>query len=107
MGSTPSKKSATGKKVIERMKKENKIRTKKGEVQFKASNGKWYPLSEADMSHKIDAVSWWNSTGRKFGAKSKEVRAFMLDPNNYELDHYSINRSKGAKLGETYLDPLR
>jgi len=26
----------------------------------------------------------------------------MKDSNNYTLDHYSINRSQGAKLGQTY-----
>ncbi|WP_306419069.1 hypothetical protein [Pseudoalteromonas sp. CO342X] len=30
----------------------------------------------------------------------------MLDPNNYTLDHYSLNRSAGAKLKETYLSPI-
>lgn len=59
------------------------------------------------MSHKTDAVSWWNETGRQYGAKSPEVRKWMLDSDNYYLDHYSINRSAGAKLGETYLPPLR
>ena len=37
------------------------------------------------MAHKVDAVSWWNSVGRKYGAKSKEVRKFMLNPDNYYL----------------------
>lgn len=58
------------------------------------------------MAHKTDAVSWWNKTGHKHGAKSKEVRKWMLDSKNYELDHFSINRSQGAKLGETYKPPL-
>jgi 1,4-alpha-glucan branching enzyme len=40
------------------------------------------------MAHKVDAVSWWNSVGRKYGAKSKEVRKFMLNPDNYYLEHY-------------------
>jgi len=33
------------------------------------------------------------------------VRQFMTDPNNYELDSSSINRSSGASLGETYRNP--
>lgn len=106
MGKTPGKSSATGKKVIERMTKEGKIRTRFGEQEFMASNGKWYSLSQADMSHKIDAVSWWNEIGRNFGAKSNEVRQFMLNSDNYTLDLYSINRSNGAQLGQTYL-PLK
>jgi RHS repeat-associated protein len=105
LGRTPGKISATGKKVIDRMKAEGKIRTNMGKEEFQASDGNWYPLSEADMAHKIDAVSWWNSTGRNYGAKSKEVRTWMLDSDNYYLEHFSINRSQGAKLKETYLDP--
>ncbi|MBD8035083.1 GH-E family nuclease [Solibacillus merdavium] len=110
MGSTPGKSSKTGKEVIERMKKENppKIRTtRKGEIEFMAINGKWYSLVNADMAHKTDAVSWWNSTGRYYGAKSPEVREWMLNSNNYKLDHYSLNRSAGAKLKETYLPPKK
>ncbi|WP_240522269.1 HNH/ENDO VII family nuclease [Bacillus thuringiensis] len=41
------------------------------------------------------------------GAKSKEVRKWMLDSVNYELDHFSLNRSAGAKLGERYLPPTK
>ena len=107
MGKTPSKTSRTGKEVIERMKGEGKIRTVRGKQQFMASNGKWYDISEADMAHKVDAVHWWNTVGRKYGAKSKEVRNFMLDSDNYYLEHYSINRSQGAKLDEEYLPPLK
>ncbi|MBQ2983023.1 MAG: hypothetical protein IJD58_13055 [Lachnospiraceae bacterium] len=107
MGRTPSKKSRTGNEVIERMKSEEKIGTVRGQVQFKASNNRWYPLNEADMAHKIDAVAWWNEEGRKYGPKSKEVRGFMLDSNNYYLEHYSINRSQGAKLNLEYLPPLK
>lgn len=111
MGRTPSKKSKTGNEVIERMKTEGKIRTVRGQEQFMASNGKWYPLEQADMAHKIDAVTWWNEEGRKYGPKSKEVRKFMLDSDNYYLEHYSINRSQGAELRTKhkieYLPPLK
>lgn len=57
------------------------------------------------MAHKIDAVTWWNEVGRKYGPKSPEVRKWMLDPDNYYLEHYSINRSQGANLRQTYLQP--
>jgi len=50
-------------------------------------------------------VAWWNSIGRYTGAKSSEVRSFMLDPKNYYLEHYSINRSQGATIKEIYLPP--
>lgn len=109
LGATPNKKSKTGLEVIERMKKEGSIRTNEdGITQFKSKqNGEWYPLEDADMSHITDAVTWWNDVGRKYGAKSKEVRDWMLDSSNYYLEHYSFNRSDGAKLGVTYLPPLK
>ena len=59
------------------------------------------------MAHKVDAVSWWNSVGRKYGAKSKEVRKFMLNPDNYYLEHYSINRSQRPKLKQPHLPPTK
>jgi len=109
LGRTPGKASKTGKEVFERMLKGKPptARIKKGIKEFKASDGKWYDISKADMSHKTDAVSWWNKTGRKYGAKSKEVREWMLDSKNYVLDHFSLNRSAGAKLGEVYKLPLK
>ncbi|MFK1432506.1 hypothetical protein ACIU0H_02450 [Pseudomonas aeruginosa] len=109
LGRTPGKKSKTGREVQERMRKEGKLRENEitGETEFLDSKGVWRDLKEADMSHKTDAVSWWNETGRQYGAKSPEVRKWMLDSDNYYLDHYSINRSAGAKLGETYLPPLK
>jgi len=106
MGRTPGKKSKTGRNVIERMRNEGKVRGKGKDIKFKASNGEWYPLKEADMSHRTDAVTWWNKKGRFSGAKSKRVRNFMLSPYNYELDHYSINRSSGARLKQKYLSPV-
>ena len=88
--------------------KPSKIRTtRSGKTEFQASNGEWYDISKADMAHKTDAVSWWNKEGRQYGAKSKEVRDWMLNSKNYELDHFSLNRSLGGKLAETYLPPLK
>lgn len=34
------------------------------------------------MSHIADALKWWNREGRKYGAKSKKVREWMLDSKN-------------------------
>ncbi|WP_254438289.1 GH-E family nuclease [Paenibacillus sp. DCT19] len=115
LGRTPGKKSRTGREVIERMKNEKppKIRkTRSGKIQYKASDDAWYDLSTADMAHRndpphTDAVTWWNNVGRYHGAKSKEVRDWMLDSNNYVLDHYSLNRSDGAKLNQKYLPPKK
>jgi hypothetical protein len=55
------------------------------------------------MSHRTDAVKYWNETGRYYGKQSPEVREWMTDPDNYVLDHYRINRSAGAKLTDRYL----
>ena len=60
------------------------------------------------MAHyPVDAVTWWNQTGRGYGAKSPEVRAWMLDSKNYVIDYYSYNRAAGPRIGETYLPPLK
>ncbi len=59
------------------------------------------------MAHQTDAVTWWNNVGREYGAKAPEVRAWMLDSKNYDLQPYWVNRSLGAKLGERYLPPLK
>ncbi|NUL38953.1 RHS domain-containing protein [Kosakonia sacchari] len=106
LGRTPGKKSRTGREVIERMRNEGKIQDVAGETYFQASDSNWYPLREADMSHTVDAVTWWNETGRYLGPKSRPVRSWMLDSKNYYLDHYSINRSQGAMLGQVYLPPI-
>jgi len=88
------------------MAKEGKIRIEDGVQEFMSTDGKWYDIKYADMAHKTDAVSWWNKTGRFFGAKSKEVRKWMLDSDNYELELFKDNRSKGALLKEKYLPPV-
>ena len=107
MGRTPGKGSRTGREVIERMKAEGKLRHQGEAWEFlSATDHRWYPLEEADMSHKIDAVTWWNQTGRQYGAKAPEVREWMLDSSNYTLEHFRHNRSAGAKLGSTYLPPI-
>ncbi|AFI90760.1 RHS repeat-associated core domain-containing protein [Pectobacterium parmentieri] len=106
VGRTPGKSSRTGREVIERMRGEGKVRGVGEDTIFQASDGRWHPLADADMSHKMDAVAWWNTTGRDFGPKSQRVREWMLDSNNYYLDHYSINRSQGASLGQVYLPPI-
>lgn len=93
MGNTPSKNSRTGREIIERMRSEGKIHTIGKRTEF--------------YSDKTNAVSWWNTTGRQYGARSPEVRKWMRDSKNYELEHFSINRAEGAKIKETYLPPLK
>jgi hypothetical protein len=99
-----------GRNVIERMTAEGTYREGEGgpEVQTQdLSSGEegWHPAEDTDMSHKTDAVTWWNTTGRFFGPKAPEVRRFMLDSENYTLEPSSLNRSRGAKLREEYQPP--
>jgi len=110
LGRTPGKNSRTGREVQERMRAEGKLRDNidTGRQEFQASDGKWYDLKYADMAHNpVDAVTWWNEIGRQYGAKSPEVREWMLKSKNYTLEHYSINRAAGPKIGETYLPSLK
>jgi hypothetical protein len=106
LGKTPGKGSRTGREVIERMTSRKQILTKGGkQLVYHRPSRQWYPIENTDMGHTHDAVSWWNAVGYKLGAKSEKVREWMLDPNNYKLEPSSINRSRGAKLAETYRPP--
>lgn len=105
MGATPGKYSSVGQQVLARMFEEGKLRLANGVVEVLNSEGKWVDIESTDMSHVVDAVKAWNESLYKTGAKSPEVRQFMTDPNNYELDSSSINRSKGGSLQETYRPP--
>lgn len=112
LGRTPGKGSKTGREVFERMMNEKppaaRIRkVGKKEVKEFFDGDTWRNIKDADMGHVEDAVSWWNREGRKHGAKSKEVRDWMLDSKNYRYEYFRTNRSKGAKLSEEYLPPLK
>lgn len=114
LGRTPGKWSKTGKDVQKRMEKEGNLRydeNKKPEIKYtdpKTGKETWHKLDEkVDMAHKKDAVKWWNETGKNYGPKSSEVRKWMRDPDNYVLQPRSVNRSEGAKIGETYGPPAR
>ena len=50
------------------------------------------------MGHKVACVTWWNKDGKHYGPRSPEVRSWMLDPNNYELEYGPINSAKGARM---------
>ncbi|MEO7589308.1 MAG: GH-E family nuclease [Arachnia sp.] len=110
LGNTPGKNSRTGREVIERMRASGDVVTQRGQEMLKwtdPATGKteFIPLSKCDMGHApVDAVTYWNTTGMGHGAKSPEVRKWMLDSGNYELQPSSWNRSQGAKLGQTYKD---
>lgn len=111
MGKTPGKGTKTGRIVRSAMKAKGWVKTIGGTEYVKVSTTLggprvWKKLDRnIHMGHIIDAVSWWNSTGYTFGAKAKQVRTFMLDPSNYELEWGALNSSNGAKLGQTYKKP--
>ena len=116
LGRTPSKNSKTGREVFQRMLDSDpplaRIENELGESVkefWDPDNQIWRDISEADMGHIHDAVTYWNETGRYIGAKSKEVRQWMLDSDNYILEYFRTNRSKGAILGQTttYLPPVK
>ncbi len=109
LGRTPGKSSATGRDVQKRMVTEGKLRDNQstGTQEVLGPDGNWYTIDKTDMGHLHDAVNWWNTVGRKHGPKAPEVRRWMLDSKNYELEPSSINRSRGAQLTETYLPPLK
>ena len=110
LGRTPGKGSRTGREVIERMEKDGKIIRDPvtGEpTHFMDSKGNWRPMADGDMAHNVDAVKWWNETGREYGARAPEVRDWMLDSKNYTVDYYGYNRSAGAGLPDVYRPPLK
>ncbi|HSF43824.1 MAG TPA: SpvB/TcaC N-terminal domain-containing protein [Thermoanaerobaculia bacterium] len=112
MGATPTKKSAVGIAVRQRMQKQGLLRnfgTANEEVHVEidhAGTMAWKPLdANIHMGHRIDAVSFWNRVGRYFGPKSTVVRNFMKDPSNYELEWGPLNSSNGASLHQNYGAP--
>lgn len=116
LGRTPSKNSKTGREVFERMLNETPP-TARLEDEFGNSvkefwdpeNQKWRDVSEADMGHLHDAVDYWNTEGILHGPKAPEVRKWMLDSDNYKLEYFRTNRSRGAILGQTttYDPPIK
>ena len=111
VGRTPGKGSRTVREVIARMESEGNLRwTADGaaEVRYVDPVTKvesWHPVNATDMGHLEDAVTYWNETGCYLGPKHPEVRKWMLDPSNYELQPSSARRSNGAKLPGRYMPP--
>lgn len=82
---------------------------KKDEIQYpKQKGGKWHLVEECDASHEpIDAVTYWNRYGRRYGALSPQVRAWMTNPKNYVFEPLSSNRARGSRDKEGYKPPLK
>ena len=115
LGETPRRGSPTYRAVVERMQSEGYIRLNQttGQLELRGQiKGAevWRPLSsrQINMGHRVDAVLWWNETGRFLGARSPQAREFMLNPDNYILQFEEVNKSLGATLrhqGNAYLRP--
>ncbi|MBK9064832.1 MAG: hypothetical protein IPL89_16835 [Acidobacteria bacterium] len=106
MGDTPGKGSATGQEVLERMAAAGRVRTgPSGGMEIQGSDGAWVPIEQTDMSHIEGAVTWWNREGYRYGPRAPEVRQWMRDPNNYELEPSGPNRARGGQTRERYRPP--
>jgi hypothetical protein len=107
LGKTPSKDSATGQAVIQRMCLYGRITcaakttAQRGQCaccdlgdvrQFKdRRTQQFHNIRLADMGHyPVAAVTYWNEQGRRSEPRSETVRDWMLDPSNYDLE-LSVN----------------
>lgn len=119
MGNTPSKSSLTGKQVIQNMLSQNicvdktwLIQDSDGEIYLQteyAKTGDEYEKIHINsprlhMGHIYDAVRFWNEIGRFTGAKSKCVRDFMTDANNYLIQYGPRNQQLAPHT--PYLEPV-
>lgn len=111
LGKTPGKNSKTGREVIERMRQNGDVRFDPvlGEDIFRGQDNVWRPVNRPNVHmghHPMDAVDYWNTTGRLAGPKSQAVRDWMLDSNNYRLEYGPLNSAAGGRTTSRYLAPL-
>jgi hypothetical protein len=118
LGANPGLDSEEGRalylKVAKKMQKQNKLRFAEGSEDIHSvvilhGSGE-YRLDQCHLSHIIDAQAWWNSNGRVTAPRSDVVRAFMEDPDNYELEPAGPNLARGGALsgpGTRYRPPVR
>lgn len=106
LGGTPGKASPQGQIVVARYQQRTTV-SGVVEVQLPAPYNRWHPLLDCDMGHSpVDAVDYWNNTGRRLGARHDTIRAWMLNPSNYRLEPSTENRSAGARSRSRYQPPL-
>jgi hypothetical protein len=111
MGNTPGKNSSTGKDVIKRMLREGKISGEGDDLRVyvqlnEAGEYGWVKIAFTDMGHVVPAVVAWNKWLFRTGARSRDVWEFMHNADNYQLQYFRLNRSRGALLRVTYRPPL-
>ena len=69
-------------------------------------NGDWISIGDTDLGHyPVDAVTWWNTTGFKYGPRAIEVTDWMKDAKNYRFEESGYNQYNGATSGERYRLP--
>ncbi|MCB0458288.1 MAG: hypothetical protein KDC91_11140, partial [Flavobacteriaceae bacterium] len=110
MGSNPSRNSSVGTAIKNRMKGEGTYKIEGNPpvelIEYPKGSGNWHPLDTCDLSHEpVDAVTWWNTIGYKFGPRSPKVKEFMTNPNNYIFEPLSSNRGRGSRSNEEYRLP--
>jgi hypothetical protein len=65
----------------------------------------WLPIEYAQMGHIEGASVAWNNRLHPTGARSPQVRAFMLNIDNYRLESAYFNMFDGAVLAPSYKTP--
>lgn len=111
LGRTPGKSSRTGREVRERMREEGTLRANRrtGADEFLDESGTWRPVDTPQTHmghHPMDAVDYWNQTGRLHGPKSPEVRSWMLDSSNYRFEWGPLNSARGGATTSRYQAPI-
>jgi len=116
MGGNPSRNSTVGDLIKEKLEKQDKYKNDPELIKFE---GKWYKISDCDLSHHpVDAVTYWNKgdkidggkyekPGKEYGPRHPIVREWMMDPKHYIFEPASSNRSRGARDNETYDLPFK
>ena len=120
LGATPRKTSRTGREVREKWRVDPsdpnppvgavRYNRRRRYDEFKGEDGNWYKVDSPTTHmghHPKDAVDYWNETGRFHGAKSKEVRDWMLDSDNYRFEHGPLNSARGGQTKSRYKPPVK
>lgn len=116
MGATPGKDTEVGQAVKDRMLKDGTYRIDEmsgkeevfGPIRVKNPDGSvtikedWFDIEDAHMGHIEAAVDFWNRKGIDLGPRHPEIRDFMNQADNYELQHGGYNSMMGAKSKTRY-----
>ncbi len=110
LGYTPRKGSRVGQEVRERMRREGNLRydPELGEDVFRADDGIWRPVDRPNVHmghHPVDAVDYWNDTGRHLGPRHPTNDAWMRNSDNYRFEYGPENSARGGATPSRYLPP--